>query len=142
MLTPQKVSDFRYQLTRLAKRLRQISQNDPQSWSHMLIISAIDRMGDGVTPSELAMAENIYSSNLAAILRQLEDEGMIQRVPDAVDRRKIRVHLTEKGKAELECSRKRRDEWLAQAITHTLSEAEAEELFKAASLLERIADNG
>lgn len=43
------ISEFRYQLTRLARQLRRISQNDPQSWSRMLVVSAIDRMGNNVT---------------------------------------------------------------------------------------------
>ncbi len=50
MLHSDEIGELRFQLTRLTKRLRQISQNDPQSWSRMLVISAIDRMGDNATP--------------------------------------------------------------------------------------------
>ncbi len=74
MLHSDEIGELRFQLTRLTKRLRQISQNDPQSWSRMLVISAIDRMGD-IAPSPhsaLAMAEDIYSSNLAVILNSLK----------------------------------------------------------------------
>ncbi len=91
------ISEFRYQLTRLARQLRRISQNNPQSWSRMLVVSAIDRMGNDVTPSELAMAEDIYSSNLAVILRQLEEEGMVERKTDATDRRRRESVLQKKA---------------------------------------------
>lgn len=134
------ISEFRYQLTRLAKRLRQVSQNDPQTWSRMLVISAIDRMGSDVTPSELARAEDLYSSNLAALLKQLENEGLVERRSDLSDRRKVRVRLTESGEKELARSRKRRDDWLEQAIRKALTEKESEALLSAAPFLGRIAD--
>lgn len=135
------ISEFRYQLTRLARQLRRISQNDPQSWSRMLVVIAIDRMGNNVTPSELAMAEDIYSSNLAVILRQLEEEGMVERKTDATDRRKTRVRLTEKGCSVLAESRKRRDDWLAQAFDEALSPEEATHLLKMTPLLNKLADH-
>lgn len=135
------ISEFRYQLTRLTRRLRQVSRNDPQSWSRMLVLSAIDRMGNGVTPAELAIAENIRSSNLAAILRELEQDGAIERNADSADRRKSRVLMTTKGRTELMVSRKRRDEWLSDAIGTVLSEEEREALLKTASLLERLAEH-
>lgn len=135
------ISEFRYQLTRLTRRLRQVSRNDPQSWSRMLVLSAIDRMGNGVTPAELAIAENIRSSNLAAILRELEQDGAIERNADAADRRKSRVIMTTKGRTELMLSRKRRDEWLNDAIGTVLSEEEREALLKVGSLLGRLAEH-
>ncbi|WP_246871721.1 MarR family winged helix-turn-helix transcriptional regulator [Pantoea ananatis] len=140
MLHSDEIGELRFQLTRLTKRLRQISQNDPQSWSRMLVISAIDRMGDNATPSALAMAEDIYSSNLAVILKQLEEEDFVERKPDRVDRRKVRIRLTDKGRTELALSRKRRDEWLEEAIRLNLSQEEAETLFKIVPLLARITD--
>ncbi|HHC1791944.1 MarR family winged helix-turn-helix transcriptional regulator [Klebsiella pneumoniae] len=107
----------------------------------MLVVSAIDRMGNNVTPSELAMAEDIYSSNLAVILRQLEEEGMVERKTDATDRRKTRVRLTEKGCSVLAESRKRRDDWLAQAFDEALSPEEATHLLKMTPMLNKLADH-
>lgn len=140
MYSPDAISDFRSQLTRLSRRLRQVSRNDPQSWSRMLVLSAIDRMGNDVTPSELAVAENIHSSNLAAILKHLEKDDEIERNDDLSDRRKTRVRLTQKGRAELKISRKRRDEWLLETVKSVLSEEETETLLKTTSLLSRLAD--
>jgi len=141
MYYPEAISDFRCQLTRLSRRLRQVSRNDPQSWSRMLVLSAIQRMGNEVTPTEIAVAEEIQSSNLATILKHLENDGAIERNKDAFDRRKIRVRLTEKGAAELKLSRKRRDEWLQAAAVDVLTEEERENLLRMASILGRLADH-
>jgi DNA-binding MarR family transcriptional regulator len=140
MSGPEAISDFRYHLTRLSRRLRQISRNDPQSWSRMLVLSAISRMGNDVTPSELAVTEDTHSSNLAPILKHLEEKGAIERHTDPCDRRKVRIRLTQKGMAELDLSRKRRDEWLYEAIKNVLSEEETEMLLRTTSLLGRLAD--
>ncbi|MBB3102177.1 DNA-binding MarR family transcriptional regulator [Azomonas macrocytogenes] len=104
----------------------------------MLVISAIDRLGDGVTPSTLAASENMRSSNLAAVLRELEASGLIIRTPDALDRRKVRIRLTDAGRDVLQLSRQRRDDWLMAAITACLTDEECERLVDAGELLERL----
>lgn len=133
------VARFRRQLTRLTRRLRREAQNDPESWTRMLVISAIDRLGDGVTPSMLAASENMRSSNLAAVLRELEASGLIIRTQDALDRRKVRVQLTDAGRHVLQLSRQRRDDWLMAAMMACLTGEEREQLIDAGELLERLA---
>lgn len=139
MTSTRDVSILRNQLTSLSRRLRQESRNTPQSWAKMLILSAIDRLGDGVTPSELAGAEQMQSSNLAALLRVLEDEQFIQRLPDNQDRRKVRITLLPAGKAALADNRRLRDEWLSEAMHHQLTPAEEDILFKAGEIAARLA---
>ena len=51
----------------------------------------------GTTPSTLAEALQLTSARIANILRSLESKGLIERVNDTVDRRRILVHLTEEG---------------------------------------------
>lgn len=133
------VSLFRVRLTKLSRRLRQEGQNAPESWAKMLVISAIDRLGDGVTPSQISQAENMRSSNLAALLRELEGAGWVERVADRDDRRKVRVFLTPAGKALLLQSRQQRDAWLNQTLTQSLSAEERALLFQAGELMERLA---
>ncbi|KHJ65693.1 hypothetical protein QU24_23290 [Pantoea rodasii] len=139
MMSTRDVSILRNQLTSLSRRLRQESRNTPQSWAKMLILSAIDRLGDGVTPSELANAEQMQSSNLAPLLRVLEDELFIQRLPDNQDRRKVRITLLPAGKAALADNRRLRDEWLSEAIHQQLTPAEQDILFKAGEIAARLA---
>ena len=135
------ISLFRIQLTRLNKRLRQEAQNHPESWSEMLVLSSIERLGEDATPSKIATAETMYSSNLAALLRKLEGSGLISRVPDKQDKRRVRLQLTEKGIFTLEESRRRRDEWLSKAIDTCLNEQEQSQLQELGSLLEKLANH-
>lgn len=133
------ISRLRAQLTRLARRLRQEARNDPESWTRMLVISAIDRFGDEATPSAIARMEDMRSSQVAAVLRELEVSGLVGRRPDEIDRRVTRLVLTARGKAILTESRHRRDAWLANAITTQLTDEESKLLLQAGQLLERLA---
>lgn len=123
----------------LVRRVRREIQNDPESWARILLLGAIDRSANSATPSELAHSASMRSSNLAAALRELDEQGLIGRTPDPGDRRKVRVALTEAGERLLLDSRARRERWLAEAIASTLTEEERVTLFKAGELLERIA---
>ena len=130
---------FRIHFMSLSRRLRREARSDDGSWARLLLLGAIDRARDGVTPTELAQSESMRSSNMAALLRDLEREGLIRRTPDAQDRRKVRVGLTAAGRDLLYGNRARRDQWLMQAIEHTLTREEQAQLAGIGELLARIA---
>jgi DNA-binding MarR family transcriptional regulator len=132
------ISLFRGRFTRLNKRLRQEAQNHPETWSQMLVLSAIDQMDGMATPSKIAEAENIRSSNLAALLKDLEARDLITRTPDTEDRRRTWIGLSEKGRDVLQASRKRRDEWLADAIDTCLTASERKQLEAAGLLMDKL----
>jgi DNA-binding MarR family transcriptional regulator len=48
----------------------------------------------GALPSEVASATGLQRSNLSAVLRGLEEKGLIERVADPEDARRVRVHPT------------------------------------------------
>jgi DNA-binding MarR family transcriptional regulator len=132
------ISLFRGQLTRLSKRLRQEAQNHPETWSQMLVMSAIDNMDGTATPSRIAEAENMRSSNLASLLRDLETRELITRTQDTDDRRRTWIALSEKGQQVLKESRRRRDEWLGNAVQEYLTDSERRQLEAAGELMERL----
>lgn len=139
---PASVSRLRGQLTRVARRLRHEARNDPQSWTRMLVLSAIDRLGAGATPSAIGRTEDMRSSQVAAVLRDLEYSGLIARKADVVDRRIVRLVLTGNGQILLGDSRYRRDVWLSDAMNARLSREERALLYRAGTLLERLAEGG
>jgi len=132
------ISQLREQVTRLGKRLRQEAQNSPENWSQMLVLSAIDRMSGSATPSKIAETENMQSSNLASVLRELDARGLITRTPDTEDKRRTRIGLSEDGKAILQASRDQRDEWLSDAVQACLTDDERQQLEAAGAIMEKL----
>ena len=122
----------------LWRRLRRESQSADQSWARLQLLGAIERGGNAVTPTMLGKSESMRSSNLAAMLRDLEMEGLVVRTPDSEDRRKVRVRLTPRGHEVLHENITRREQWLAEAVEQSLTKEERALLFKAGELLDRI----
>lgn len=54
---------------------------------------------DGLTPSQLAQELRLDTSSITGILGRLEKKGLIDRVYSQEDRRSVRIHLREEGKA-------------------------------------------
>jgi DNA-binding MarR family transcriptional regulator len=48
----------------------------------------------GALPSEVAFATGLQRSNLSAVLRGLEEKGLVERVSDPEDGRWVRIHPT------------------------------------------------
>ena len=125
----------------LARRLRREAGSDEETWSRLLLLGAIDRYGERATPTTLAAAEGLRSSNLAKALRELEARELITRQPAAEDRRRVKVALTERGRAALDEVRGRRDRWLAAAMDTTLTAEERGTLAAAGALMSRLAQS-
>jgi DNA-binding MarR family transcriptional regulator len=54
---------------------------------------------DGLTQRELCERVRIEQPTMANTLQRMERDGLIRRDPDMADRRRIRVHLTERARA-------------------------------------------
>jgi DNA-binding MarR family transcriptional regulator len=53
---------------------------------------------DGITQRELTTAVGLMQPNTNAALKQLKRRGWVKQTRDANDKRKIRIHLTPKGR--------------------------------------------
>lgn len=90
----------------------------------------LQRLGDGLSQSELAAAAGLDGSSLVRLLDILVEQGLIERRADAADRRVKRVYLTAPGRRSVARIRKRltviEDTLLADlddATAHTLLQA-------------------
>jgi DNA-binding MarR family transcriptional regulator len=135
--TARLASDLRVVLGQLIRRLR---AEHRFSLSHGAVLGRLDREGPS-SVSELATAERIRPQSMAQTVSELEADGLVSRSPDADDRRRAVVELTDAGRAVLASDRRQREGWLSQAIADGFSEDEQQLLGEALGLLRRLADS-
>jgi DNA-binding MarR family transcriptional regulator len=68
----------------------------------------------GALSSQVASATGLQRSNLSAVLRGLEQKGLIERVPDPEDGRWVRIHPTPRAIRNYELVRR---EWASAVAT-------------------------
>src|ERR1700752_661105 len=60
---------------------------------------------EGSYASDIAPQFGMESTSLSRIIVSLEEKKLIQRIPDKMDKRKIKIKLTAKGKAQKELAK-------------------------------------
>jgi DNA-binding MarR family transcriptional regulator len=128
-------SELRIVLGQLVRRLR---SEYTFSITQASVLSRLDREGARTT-SLLAAAERVRPQSMAQTLAELETDGLVSRRPDPEDGRRVLIELTRAGRERLREDRRRREDWLAEAIASELSRGEQETLLEAVPLLERLA---
>jgi DNA-binding MarR family transcriptional regulator len=128
-------SELRIVLGHLVRRLRR-EYSFPVAQASVL--SRLDREGAQST-STLATGERVRPQSMAQTLADLESGGLIARRPDPADGRRILIELTTRGRERLREDRRRREGWLAEAISAELTDAEQQTLVEALPLLRRLA---
>lgn len=129
-------TELRAVLGQLMRRLR--SENTrPQA--QLAVLSRLDRGGPQTT-SGLAAAEHMRPQSMAEVVAELQGEGLVDRTPDTTDRRQLLVALTREGREFVKSERRRREDWLSQAIADELSPEEQALLVEAIALLRCLAE--
>ena len=82
---------------------------------------------DGATQSELARVTRMKAPTISVALRNMENEGLVQRVADGDDGRVTHVYITEKGKM-LEEENFARWQQVDEIMMNGISDEEAEAL--------------
>jgi DNA-binding MarR family transcriptional regulator len=129
-------SELRVVLGQLMRRLR-AEHRFPLT--HGAVLGRLDRDGPQSTV-ELAAAERVRPQSMGQTLAELETQGLVSRRPDASDRRRTLLELTDAGRQMLADDRRRREGWLAGAIEEDFSAQERETLDRAVALLARLTD--
>jgi DNA-binding MarR family transcriptional regulator len=122
-------------IVRTARRMRQESGTD-LSPSLTAALSTVERHGP-LIPSELAARERIQRPTATRVLARLEEQGLIERMPDPRDGRSSLVTASKAGRDLLAELRTRKTAFLAARI-ETLSAEERATLDRAADILERM----
>ncbi|MEV5709864.1 MarR family transcriptional regulator [Actinoallomurus sp. NPDC052274] len=121
----------------LAQRMRAERPRDGLSLSMVSVLSYLDRAG-ALTPGTLAELQKVEPQTMTRTLSRLEEEGLIDRVPDQGDRRRLRIRLTESGRRRLDDHLRARTDWLARRMEERLTPAERELLRLAGELMESL----
>lgn len=120
----------------LLRRLRQEDRSTGLSAPRLSALSVIVFAGP-LTLGELAEAELVKPPTISRLVRDLEADGLVDRLPDPRDGRIQRVRATDRGHRLLHEGRSRRVAALACDLT-ALPAHDLETLARAAALLEHL----
>jgi DNA-binding MarR family transcriptional regulator len=84
---------------------------------------------DGQTPTELSRAVRIEPGTMTKTLQRMARDGLIERRPDATDRRAVRIYLTAHAR-ELEPTLKAEAGTINAVLTSGMSERRVRELLR------------
>jgi DNA-binding MarR family transcriptional regulator len=132
---PDLAGRLRLAIVRTARRLRQETGTD-LSPSLTAALSTIDRHGP-LTPGEVATRERIQRPTATRVLARLEEQGLIDRMPDVRDRRSSLLTASRAGRDLLAELRTRKTAFLAARI-EDLDDEDRATLERAADILERM----
>lgn len=131
-------SRLRFVVARLARQLRAQSPGELTltQWSALGSIEAHEpiRIGD------LAEREGVSAATATRVVAALEDNGLVARISDELDRRSWRVSLTAAGREQLAWLRKVRTARLAQRIAG-LDPSDVRRLVDLLPVLEQLVDD-
>jgi DNA-binding MarR family transcriptional regulator len=117
--------------SKFGERLATIGLTPPEAGIFRLLA-----VSQGISQQDLSARLGVHPSRLVAILDELESRGLVERKPNAGDRRQYALHLTVKGKDTFarigQIARQHQN-----ALCLSLTEGEREKL---AELLQKIAD--
>ena len=119
--------------------LRRVRSSDVETGVSPARLSALSVLvfGGPKTMSELAATEQVRLPSMSALVRSLEDEGLVRRAPDPHDRRAVRLRATAKGERLLQRGRRRRIENVVELL-EPLSREELRTVAAAVEILERV----
>jgi DNA-binding MarR family transcriptional regulator len=129
-------SDLRVVIGQLVRRLRAERRGLPLA--QVIVLGRLDRSGPAGV-SDLAAEERVRPQSMAATVAALADAGFVSRTPDPADGRRVLIGLTPAGADALAADRRRREDWLSDAIRRDLTVEERRTLVAATALLARIA---
>jgi DNA-binding MarR family transcriptional regulator len=80
------------------------------------VMASLDRHPRGQTMGQLSRALLVSNGNVTAIVRQLQEQGLVETRPDPDDRRSSIARLSEEGKSEFDKLAAAHHAWIGQAF--------------------------
>jgi DNA-binding MarR family transcriptional regulator len=120
----------------LARQLRQADARFTPT--QLTVLGSIHRNGP-LSLGDLSARERLSPPMISRVVASLEEEGVVERMFDASDRRVCLVRISEDGERWIRQTRADRDAWLAQRLA-MLGPDELDALMAAAPVLEHLVD--
>jgi DNA-binding MarR family transcriptional regulator len=132
-------TELRESIMALTRQLRRHRSDNGLTLSQQQVLGEVSRAGV-TTPAELALRMHVRVQSLTEGINHLEASGLVTRRPDAEDRRRQLIEVTDAGTDLLEADRAERDEWLSSAMHDSLTDLEFDLLMLVAPVLRKLAD--
>lgn len=94
---------------------------------------------DGMTQAELSRRMLVTAGNLTGLVDRAERDGLVERRPDATDRRAVRVYLTRRGQKLFDDAQRRHASRIARSLA-ALGTAQLDGLSRAFDLILKTSD--
>ena len=129
---------LRHTILRLARRVRAERADDAMSDGKLSVLFILANEG-AQTLGSLSEHERVTPPSMNRTINALVEAGLVTRVADATDGRKVAIDVTDAGRRLVKETRRRRDAWFASRL-NTLSADERATLDAAETILRRLAD--
>jgi DNA-binding MarR family transcriptional regulator len=123
-------------LLKLSRELRREAHQLGVSSGQVTLLNQIHK-APGLGVRELAAREGVSAAAMSRAVDRLQRAGLVQRTPDAVDRRRHGLTLTGEAEGVLRSVKRRRTAWLARRLD-ALPPADREAIAAALEPLERL----
>ncbi len=115
MTDDNRAQELRFAIMRITRRLRAEKADGAMSDGHFAVLRQLEQESP-LTLSDLADRERVTAPSMHRTVASLERSGYLTRVGSAVDGRKVDIAITEAGRAFVDETRRRRDEWFAERL--------------------------
>lgn len=132
--------ELRMATFRLARRLRRERAIDSISDAQLGVLSGL-RLHGRHTLTALAERERVAAPSMTNTVNALAEQGLVVRIPDEDDRRRVHVEITEAGIEIVVATIHRRDALLAAVFTELeFTDTELTTLREASALMRKVAE--
>lgn len=133
-------TDLRLATFRLARRLRRERADDALSDAQFAVLACL-RANGRLPIGTLAQRERVSAPTMSNTVDALAERGLVVRVPDEDDRRRVQVDITDAGIEIVSATVRKRDDLLAAALSEfDFTDAELRTLRDAAALMRKVAE--
>jgi DNA-binding MarR family transcriptional regulator len=129
---------LRQTILRLARRVRAERADDAMSDGKLSVLFLLTNEGPQ-TLGSLSDHERVTPPSMNRTINALVEAGLVTRVSDATDGRKVVIDASDAGRRLVRETRRKRDAWFSSRLSK-LTAAERETLENAEGILRRLAD--